>query len=453
MELKDLLAVAWKRRAAVLAVFALTMAFAALFAFSQPKRYESTAMLAMTPDIKEGQGLFAADNLSALLGTYAETAKSTITLRRAERTLGRPLNAEIDASTEAGTGILRISALLGEPAGRVDGRAGDRHRVLRLDRREPVARRDAGRPAGALHLAGAAAAAADPARRRRCWAGSPACCWPSALENFRRRIETPADIAEHTPAPVIGRLPRQRSLSRANSPQIIWEQENAVGLQESYRALRTNLEFLLEDRSRVLEVTSPDPAQGKSTLVANLAIAFGQIGVETVIVDADLRRPRQHDIFGLDNTEGLSSIMALGGEPPLKPSGYPNLWVLTSGPGAAGPDRDAAHPLRQRGRVAALDGDAGADRHAAGAAGLRRAADRPARRRRRARGHRGHAAPGGPAEHAGQAGARRRAAARPRAQHGRQRARRLRRLLRVRGARRRTTTPAKVPRRPRIEAR
>ena len=89
MELKDLLAVAWKRRVAVLAVFGLTMLFAALFAFSQPKRYESTATLAMTPDVKQGQGLFAADNLSALLGTYAETAKSTITLRRAERTLGR----------------------------------------------------------------------------------------------------------------------------------------------------------------------------------------------------------------------------------------------------------------------------------------------------------------------------------------------------------------------------
>src|SRR3954463_15528276 len=110
MELKDLLAIAWKRRPAVIAVFCLTMLFAALFAFSQPKRYESTAVLALTPDVKQGQGLFAADNLSALLGTYAETAKSTITLRRAERAIGHDLNATIDASTEAGTGILRISA-------------------------------------------------------------------------------------------------------------------------------------------------------------------------------------------------------------------------------------------------------------------------------------------------------------------------------------------------------
>jgi polysaccharide biosynthesis transport protein len=330
MDLKDLLAVAWKRRVAVLAVFGLTMMFAALFAFSQAKRYESTATLALTPDIKQGQGLFAADNLSALLGTYAETAKSTITLRRAERALGRPLHADIDATTEAGTGILRISARSTDPQNAADAASAiatafsdsiAENQVLDATLVDPpVAASSPVQPRPPLILLVAALIG-----------GFAGVLLAFGLENFRRRIETPADIAEHTPAPVIARLPRQRQLARANA-QIIWDQENVVGLQESYRALRTNLEFLLEDRSRVLEVTSPDPAQGKSTLVANLAVAFGQIGVETVIVDADLRRPRQHEIFGLDNTEGLSTIMALGGEPPLKPSGYPNLWVLTSGP-------------------------------------------------------------------------------------------------------------------------
>src|SRR3954470_16651674 len=120
MELKDLVAVAWKRRFAVLTVFVLTVAFAALFAFSLPKKYESTATLALTPDIEKASGLLAADNLSALLGTYAETAKSTITLKRAERALGRPLHADIDATTEAGTGILRISARSTDPQNAAD---------------------------------------------------------------------------------------------------------------------------------------------------------------------------------------------------------------------------------------------------------------------------------------------------------------------------------------------
>src|SRR3954453_14738582 len=330
MELKALRAVAWKRRIAVLAVFGLTMAFAALFAFSQPKKYESTATLALTPDVKEGQGLFAADNLSALLGTYAETAKSTITLRRAERALGHGLSAEIDASTEAGTGILRISARSTSPEDAATAASAvatafsdsiSQNQVLDATLVDPpVAATAPVQPRPPLILLVAAVLG-----------GFAGVLLAFGLENFRRRIETPADIAEYTPAPVLARLPRQRALARAGA-QIIWERDNVVGLQESYRALRTNLEFLLEDRSRVLEVTSPDPAQGKSTLVANLAVAFGQIGVEAVIVYADLRPPRQHEIFGLDNSEGLSTIMALGGEPPLKPSGRPNLWVLTSGP-------------------------------------------------------------------------------------------------------------------------
>ena len=330
MELKDLVAVAWKRRLAVVAVFALTVAFAALFAFSQPKRYESTAVLALTPNVDKNQGLLAPDNLSALLGTYAETAKSTITLKRAEQSLGHPLGSDISTSTQAGTGILRITATSTDPV-----RAAVAARATATAFSDSIASNQL----LSATLVDPPAPSTSPVQPR-----PPLILFVAAilglfagvllafgLESFRRRIENADDVAELTSAPVIGRLPRQRNLARSPA-QIIWGREGVVGLQESYRALRTNLEFLLEGHSKVLEITSPDPAQGKSTVVANLAIAFGQIGVETVVVDADLRRPRQHEIFGLDNSEGLSTVMAIGGEPMLKPSGHPNLWVLTSGP-------------------------------------------------------------------------------------------------------------------------
>jgi capsular exopolysaccharide synthesis family protein len=105
-----------------------------------------------------------------------------------------------------------------------------------------------------------------------------------------------------------------------------------TGLQESYRALRTNVQFLAEGK-RVIEVTSPDPAQGKSTVVANLGVALAQIGVDTVIVDADLRRPQQHKVFGIENSNGLATMLSVR-EPQidLKPSGFPNLWIIPSGP-------------------------------------------------------------------------------------------------------------------------
>jgi capsular exopolysaccharide synthesis family protein len=151
------------------------------------------------------------------------------------------------------------------------------------------------------------------------------------MERVRRRIESPSDLDGITDKPVIGRLPRQRALQRQPA-SLVWNQERMTGLQEAYRALRTNVQFLAEDK-RVIEITSPDPAQGKSTVTANLGAALAQIGIDCVIVDADLRRPTQHKVFGVDNSTGLSNLLSVRNpQINLKPSGFPNLWVIPSGP-------------------------------------------------------------------------------------------------------------------------
>ena len=330
MELRDVIRIAWKRRWTVLGVLVIAIGLSALFASLQDPRYESTATLALTPDVTRGQGFVASDNLSALLRTYAETAKSTSNLRRAEARLERPLPGDIETSTEAGTGILRISATSDSPEDAViaasataaafqDSIRGNQLLVATLV--DPAARpQEPVQPRPALIMFVAAVLGLF---------GGLALAY--ALETLRRRIETPADVAALTSAPVVGRLPRERWLAR-DAARLVWTRENAAALQESYRGMRTNLQFILPSAQQVLTVTSPEPEQGKSTVVANLALAFSQVGVETVIVDADLRRPRQHEIFELDNESGLSTTMALGQEPELKPSGYPNLWVVTSGP-------------------------------------------------------------------------------------------------------------------------
>ena len=142
--------------------------------------------------------------------------------------------------------------------------------------------------------------------------------------------------------------------------------------------------------NNVIEVTSPEAAQGKSTVVANLAVAFSRIGIPTIVLDADLRRPRQHEIFGLDNSSGLSNMLA------LRPQGRaqarrPRPLGHHQRPRAAGPDGDAPHPPAQRDQGAAAAQGAGPGRHAAGAPGQRRAPRGAARRRRHPRRHRGHA--------------------------------------------------------------
>jgi polysaccharide biosynthesis transport protein len=153
-----------------------------------------------------------------------------------------------------------------------------------------------------------------------------------ALEYFRRRIESAADVAEFTDAPVIGRLPRARPLQRG-SASLIWDSHKLGALQEGFRALRTNIEFLTKGESAAIQITSPNAAQGKSTVVANLGIAFAQVGIETLVLDADLRRPYQHQIFGVANARGLSTMMAVpDARPDPVATDVTGLWLLPSGP-------------------------------------------------------------------------------------------------------------------------
>lgn len=105
---------------------------------------------------------------------------------------------------------------------------------------------------------------------------------------------------------------------------------------EAFRTLRTNIYFSSLDRTlQTLVVTSAAPSEGKSTVLANLAVAMAQGDRTTILVDADLRRPTLHEIFGLKNDVGLTSLFIdkkSAIEPALQDVGVANLQILTSGP-------------------------------------------------------------------------------------------------------------------------
>jgi non-specific protein-tyrosine kinase len=105
---------------------------------------------------------------------------------------------------------------------------------------------------------------------------------------------------------------------------------------EAYRALRTNLTFAALDKPiETLVVTSPAPGAGKSVSLANLAVTMAQSERRTVLVDADLRQPSLHEIFGLPNDRGLTTMFVepeTMAAPPLVETGVENLLLLPSGP-------------------------------------------------------------------------------------------------------------------------
>jgi protein-tyrosine kinase len=104
---------------------------------------------------------------------------------------------------------------------------------------------------------------------------------------------------------------------------------------EKIRTLRTELMLRRGPtvRADLLALMSPCRGEGRSLLAAELAIAFAQTGRPTLLVDADLRHPRQHALFGADNAIGLAQAIESGDAPHLLPvQGLPRMWLLMAGP-------------------------------------------------------------------------------------------------------------------------
>lgn len=105
---------------------------------------------------------------------------------------------------------------------------------------------------------------------------------------------------------------------------------------EAYRTLRTNIEFSsVDEQIRTLLVTSSTPTDDKSATVANLAVAMADGERRVILVDADLRRPAQHTLFGLTNDKGFTNLFkddTAFSDLFLQPVPNSSLQVLTSGP-------------------------------------------------------------------------------------------------------------------------
>ena len=119
---------------------------------------------------------------------------------------------------------------------------------------------------------------------------------------------------------------------------------------EELRALRTQLMIRWYDPEagrKALVIASPGPGEGRSYVAANLAIAFSQLGARTLLVDADMRAARQHRIFGLPDTQGLSTL--LSGRSDHKSMfpvpGMNRLSVLPAGPLPPNPQELLSRPL------------------------------------------------------------------------------------------------------------
>ncbi|MCI8568152.1 MAG: CpsD/CapB family tyrosine-protein kinase [Bacilli bacterium] len=92
--------------------------------------------------------------------------------------------------------------------------------------------------------------------------------------------------------------------------ELVLNDEPKAVLSETIRTLRTNLQFASVDKElHTILITSSMPGEGKSFIAANLAVAFAQSGSKVLLVDCDIRKGRQHYIFGSHNKKGLSNLL------------------------------------------------------------------------------------------------------------------------------------------------
>jgi capsular exopolysaccharide synthesis family protein len=157
------------------------------------------------------------------------------------------------------------------------------------------------------------------------------------LEYLDDTLKSPEDVESLTGMPTIGTITRMRLGSRAGPmyglATLFYPRGPAA---EAYRTLRTNVDFAnVDDPIRTILVTSAVPQEGKTTTAANLAVAIAQTGSNTILVDADLRRPGVHKMFNLPNEEGLTSALRPDGATVKRIARWTeqsNLRVITAGP-------------------------------------------------------------------------------------------------------------------------
>ncbi|MCK5327874.1 MAG: polysaccharide biosynthesis tyrosine autokinase [Candidatus Latescibacteria bacterium] len=177
-----------------------------------------------------------------------------------------------------------------------------------------------------------------------------------ALEYMDNTIRTAEDLSRTLDLSVMGTIPdiqklenvqRKRSGKKGgkrgvdrDDPGLISRYETKDTVVESYRALRTNLQFASVDKPlRSILISSPGPMEGKTLTVANLGISFSEMDKRTIIVDADLRRPRQHKLFGGGKEPGLTDYLVghAALEDVIMPTEADHLSLIPAGRGSPNP--------------------------------------------------------------------------------------------------------------------
>ena len=190
-----------------------------------------------------------------------------------------------------------------------------------------------------------------------------------------KSFRNPEEVRHELGVPILGHLPiiaPEKPRKRKGEPispiaeMVLTFHRPKSTTSEAYRAVRTALNFGIRGEGhKVIQITSPDPGDGKSTLSSNLAVCMAQSGKRVLLVDADFRRPRVHKLFGADSTCGLSSVIKGTADlsEAVVQTDLDNLYLLPCGPRPTNPSElltssrfsEMIHVLREQYDIVLID--------------------------------------------------------------------------------------------------
>ena len=130
------------------------------------------------------------------------------------------------------------------------------------------------------------------------------------IELTKFKIEGRADVEKLTSVPVVGDVPLTDEKNDKNGSIAVFENKNNL-MSETFRNIRTNLQFMLDNDQKVILVTSTVSGEGKSFVSSNLAISLSLLGKKVVIVGLDIRKPGLNKVFQLSNKErGITQYLS-----------------------------------------------------------------------------------------------------------------------------------------------
>ena len=129
------------------------------------------------------------------------------------------------------------------------------------------------------------------------------------IQLFRYKIEGHDDVVQLTKLPIIADVPVANEAAKGKADIVVHENQNNQ-MEEVFHAMRTNIQFILEEKQKVILFTSSTSGEGKTFTAANLAVSFALLGKKVIFVGLDIRRPRLAEQFKInDHKLGITNLL------------------------------------------------------------------------------------------------------------------------------------------------